>query len=99
MPDHSPQADQFPGNSAGDEQIHKMNDMTHEQTQLVVGGDNAAMQWGETAASSGLHYATNSGGNLLVMTEGTLLAAAGGWVWAAGSFCEGIASIWDSIFG
>ncbi len=73
--------------------------MTYDQSEKVVGGDNVAMEWGETAASTGLHYATNSGGNPLVMTEGTLLAAVGGWVWSAGSFWEGVTSIWDSIFG
>jgi hypothetical protein len=72
-----------------------MNELTVSELNEVKGGDNAAMIWGAQAASDGLHYATNSGGNLLVMGEGTLLAAAGGWVWAAGSFVDGIMSLFD----
>lgn len=72
-----------------------MNELTANEMHEIKGGDNAGMIWGAQAASDGLQYATNSGGNLLVMAEGTLLASAGGWVWAAGSFIDGLASLFD----
>ena len=70
-----------------------MKTLRNEELAMINGGDNSAMVWGEQAASTGLNYATNSGANVLVMTEGTLLAAAGGWVWAVGNFVDGIANL------
>lgn len=66
--------------------------LSEHEMSAINGGDSGLTVWGEQAAQDGLHHATNSGGNLLVMAGGTVLAAAGGWAWAIGSAYDGVSS-------
>lgn len=70
-----------------------MNTQTDAELMATVGGQSGLTTWGEQAAADGLNWSTKSGGNLLVMVNGTLLAAAGGWAWAIGSAWDGFTAL------
>ena len=71
-----------------------MNTIAESELDIIRGGESALTVWGTQAASDGLRWASNGGGNLFVMAAGTALAAAGGWAWAFGSAWDGLVSLY-----
>lgn len=69
-----------------------MKDMELNEMSDVVGGQDGALTvFGAQLAADGLNHANSS--NPVVAAAGLVIAAAGGWLWAFGSFGDGLAGL------
>lgn len=71
-----------------------MNTMTDNEMNEIVGGmaPSDVTLLGEYLAADGLTYMDSD--DALKSTGGLFMAAAGGWLWAIGSFYDGLRSLW-----
>lgn len=73
-----------------------MNSLNEIELEQIQGGwtqDGALTEFGAALAADGLVYADSS--NPLIAGLGVIVAAAGGWTWAAGSAIDAIGSLFD----
>jgi bacteriocin-like protein len=70
-----------------------MNTLTDTEMAQVNGGEGAIATFGAQLASDGFRHAESS--NYAIAALGVLTAAAGGWTWAFGSFCDGVTDLYN----